>query len=175
MTEGSVFVKLILFSLPIIASGMLQLVFNVTDTIIVGNFDKNGQAALAAVGACAPLINLIVNFFMGLSVGAGISVAKYIGAKRGRSKEENPAYRNSGRANPGNSSACRRISESNKAVADIDRVEERVCQTTLYMRGVYVRVPASMVFNYCTAITLGGKTLSARWFFYGRRNLQPYP
>ena len=80
MTEGPLLGKIIRYSIPLIATGMLQLLYNATDTIIAGRYAPNGEAALGAVGSCGALINLIVNLFMGLSVGAGVVVAQHIGA-----------------------------------------------------------------------------------------------
>ena len=78
MTEGPLFKKIISYTVPIIFSGILQLAFNAVDLIVVGHFC--GETSLAAVGATGSIINLLVNFFVGLSVGAGITVARAIGA-----------------------------------------------------------------------------------------------
>ena len=80
MTEGPLLGNMILFTLPVLASGVLQLLFNAADVMVVGKFA--GDAAMAAVGCCGSLINLIVNLFIGLSVGAGVVAAQDIGAKR---------------------------------------------------------------------------------------------
>ena len=78
MTAGAILPKLLLFSLPLILSSILQLLFNAADVIVVGRFE--GENALAAVGSTGALINLIVNIFMGLSVGANVVIARYYGA-----------------------------------------------------------------------------------------------
>ena len=78
MLNGPVMPKLLSFALPLMLSSMLQLTFNAADVIVVGRFE--GDAALAAVGAPGPLINLLVNLFMGLSVGANVVVAQCCGA-----------------------------------------------------------------------------------------------
>lgn len=80
MCSGSILKKMLLFSLPLMCSSILQLLFNAADIIVVGNFA--GDNSLAAVGANTALINLMVNFFMGFSVGANVLVAGYYGAKR---------------------------------------------------------------------------------------------
>lgn len=82
MTEGPLLGKMIKFALPLIATGLLQVLYNASDMIVVGNFSPSGANAMGAVGACGSLINLIVNLFLGLSVGAGIVVAQNVGAKR---------------------------------------------------------------------------------------------
>lgn len=83
MTEGAIFGKLIQFSVPLILSSLLQLLFNAADIIVVGRFA--GDNSLAAVGSTGSLINLLINLFMGLSVGTNVVAAHYFGA--GRSKD----------------------------------------------------------------------------------------
>ncbi len=78
MCRGSIVKKIISFSLPLMLTGILQLFYNAADIIIVGRFA--GKEALAAVGSTASLINLLVNVFLGLSVGASVTVARHYGA-----------------------------------------------------------------------------------------------
>lgn len=78
MTHGPLLSKIIIFAIPVMLSGMLQLMFNAADTIVVGRFA--GQTALAAVGSTGALINLIIGLFFGLSVSANVLVARYYGA-----------------------------------------------------------------------------------------------
>jgi hypothetical protein len=67
------------FSIPLMCSGLLQILFNTADIIVVGRFA--GDNSLAAVGSTASLIHLLVNLFMGLSTGASILAARHFGAK----------------------------------------------------------------------------------------------
>lgn len=83
MTTGSILPKLLLFAVPLMLSSILQLLFNAADVVVVGRFE--GENALAAVGSNGALINLIVNVFMGLSIGANVIIARYFGA--GKYKE----------------------------------------------------------------------------------------
>ena len=78
-TEGPFLKKIILYTVPIILTGLLQLLFNAADLIVVGRFC--GSDYVGAVGATGSLINLLVNLFMGFSVGAGVCVAQGLGAK----------------------------------------------------------------------------------------------
>ncbi|MBQ1464735.1 MAG: MATE family efflux transporter [Ruminococcus sp.] len=78
LTEGPLLSKIIYYSIPIILTGILQLLFNAADLVVVGRFC--GSISVAAVGACGAVINLLVNLFIGLSVGAGVTVAHGIGA-----------------------------------------------------------------------------------------------
>ena len=77
MLNGSIWNKLILFALPLAASSILQQLFNAADVAVVGSFA--GSGALAAVGANGPIINLLVNSFVGLSIGANVVIASFIG------------------------------------------------------------------------------------------------
>ena len=80
MCHGSLADKILLFALPLMASSMLQLLFNAADVIVVGQFA--GQASLAAVGSTTSLINLLIALFVGLSVGANVVVARNLGGQR---------------------------------------------------------------------------------------------
>lgn len=86
MCSGSIIGKILLFSLPLMCSSILQLLFNAADIIVVGRFA--GDNSLAAVGSNTALINLLTNFFMGLSVGANVLVARYFGAKQEKDMSE---------------------------------------------------------------------------------------
>lgn len=79
MCSGPILRKMIVFTLPIMFSGLFQLLFNATDIIVVGKFA--GDNALAAVGSNTALINLMTNLFIGLSIGANVAAARYCGAK----------------------------------------------------------------------------------------------
>ncbi|MBR6568711.1 MAG: MATE family efflux transporter [Clostridia bacterium] len=78
MCTGSVYGKMLRFALPLMLSGILQLLFNAADIIVVGNFA--GDESLAAVGATTTIINLTVTLFIGLSVGVNVLTANYFGA-----------------------------------------------------------------------------------------------
>lgn len=80
LTSGPLLKQIIVFSLPLIASGVLQQLFNSCDIAVVGRFV--GPEALAAVGSTSPLINLVLNIFMGLSVGANVLVASLEGQRK---------------------------------------------------------------------------------------------
>ena len=79
MTEGRLLPKILLFSLPLMASSVLQLLFNAADVVVVGKFA--GSEALAAVSSTTSLINLITQLFIGLSIGVNVVVAKHIGER----------------------------------------------------------------------------------------------
>lgn len=80
MTEGPVLTKILMFSIPLMFSSVLQILFNAADIVVVGKFV--GDTALAAVGSNSALINLVTNLFIGLSIGANVIVARYFGGKQ---------------------------------------------------------------------------------------------
>ncbi len=80
MTNGPFLKKIIMFAIPLMLTGVLQIVYNAADSIVVGRFV--GHEALAGVSSTASLCNLIVGLFMGIAIGSGVVIAKYIGAKK---------------------------------------------------------------------------------------------
>ena len=83
MCSGSIMDKLISFSLPLMLSGILQLMFNAVDIVVVGRF--SGSQALAAVGSTTALINVFTNLFIGISLGTNVLAARFYAA--GKEKE----------------------------------------------------------------------------------------
>ena len=80
MCSGNLFKKIVIFCFPLMLMGILQLLYNTADLIIVSNFSDD-PSALGAVGSTSSLINLVVNLFMGLSVGTNVICARYFGSK----------------------------------------------------------------------------------------------
>lgn len=79
MTRGSILKQIILFSLPLMLGNVFQMLYNTVDSVVVGNFV--GKEALAAVGATTMIVNMLVFFFNGFSVGAGVVIAQHFGAR----------------------------------------------------------------------------------------------
>ncbi len=79
MTEGSPWKKIILFAVPMLVGNIAQQLYNTVDSVVVGNYV--GDNALAAVGSAGPILNLLIVLFVGISVGAGIMVSQYFGAR----------------------------------------------------------------------------------------------
>ncbi len=77
MTKGPFLKKILIFALPLMLTGLLQLAYNSADVIVVGRFA--GKEALAAVGSTGSLVNLFLNVFLGISIGSGVMVARHIG------------------------------------------------------------------------------------------------
>ena len=88
MLNGPLMSRIILFALPLAASSILQQLFNAADVAVVGRFA--GNQALAAVGGNSSVINLLVNLFVGFSVGANVVIARYIGEGKTEKIQSSP-------------------------------------------------------------------------------------
>lgn len=150
MTEGPFLKKMIMFAIPLVISGILQCFYNAADLIIVGHY--RGDIAVGAVGSTGSITNLTVGLFMGLSVGAGVAVANHMGAKE-------PAE-------------VRRVAHTSILMSAflgiiigiagfflagtllelMDTPAEVLPHSTLYMKIIFLGVPASMVYNYAAAM-----------------------
>ena len=81
MTTGPIFKNLVAFAIPLVIASLLQTAFSMADTFVLGVFADNGDLCVGAVSTTGSLINMIISLFIGLSVGANVVVARYIGAK----------------------------------------------------------------------------------------------
>ena len=79
MTTGSPWQKILIFTLPMLLGNIAQQLYNTVDSIVVGKYI--GDNALAAVGSCGPIVNMLLVLFIGISAGASIMVSQYFGAK----------------------------------------------------------------------------------------------
>ena len=79
MTEGTIWKKILIFAVPLIIGNLLQQMYSTIDSIIVGHYV--GKSALAAVGSSTSIINLLIAFSQGASVGAGVVISQYMGAR----------------------------------------------------------------------------------------------
>lgn len=149
MCSGPLLKKVLQFALPLMATGILQLLYNAADIIVVGRFA--GKTALAAVSSTGSLINLIVNLFMGLSVGASVVVARRYGAGdyAGVNKVLHTAVTLS--IVSGILVGIVGFSLSRALLEMMDSPEDVIDQATLYLRIYFVGIPAAMVYNYCAA------------------------
>ena len=79
MTQGNIVKQVLLFALPLMLGNVFQMLYNTVDSIVVGNFV--GTEALAAVGSTTMIVNMLVFFFNGFSIGAGVVIGRYFGAR----------------------------------------------------------------------------------------------
>ena len=150
MCEGPLVSKIILYTIPIILTGVLQLLFNAADLVVVGRCC--GSNSVGAVGATGALINLMVNLFIGLSVGAGVTVAHGIGS--GRSED---VHRTVHTAIP-TALICGALLTvvgllfSETFLRLMDTPKEQLRLAASYMRIYFCGTIASMLYNFGSAI-----------------------
>ena len=150
MTEGPLLRKIIVFSLPLVLTGLLQCFYNAADLVVVGHFE--GHIALAAVGNTGALNNLVVGVFMGLSVGAGVCAAQYIGA-RDYDKVKKVVHTSVLTALLlGVAVGAVGFIFARDLLALMDTPENVIEHSTLYIRIIFCGVPASLLYNYCASI-----------------------
>ena len=150
MTEGPILGKMIRFTLPVIASGILQLLFNAADVAVVGQFA--GEAAMAAVGSCGSLINLIVNLFIGLSVGAGVIAAQDLGAKRYDDVTKLVSTSLTASLIGGVVVMIFGIVMAEPMLILMDTPDDVLAEAVPYMRAYFCGMPGCLVYNYLAAI-----------------------
>ena len=150
MLQGPLFPNIITYSIPIVLTSLLQLLFNAADLVIVGRFC--GSVSVAAVGATGSITALIVNLFIGLSVGAGVSTAHAIGGKN-----EADTHRTVHTALPTALVGGAVLSVVGFAFSEVflrwmGTPENVLPLSTLYMRIFFGGMVFNMVYNFCAAI-----------------------
>ena len=150
MCNGTIMDKLVSFSLPLMLSGSLQLMFNAVDVIVVGRFA--GSQALAAVGSTTALINMFVNLFMGISLGTNVLAARFFAAGKDRQMSETVHTSIAFAAISGIVMVFVGIFFSKFALELMATPADVIEQSTLYMRIYFLGMPFFMLYNYGAAI-----------------------
>ena len=150
MTNGTIMDKLITFSLPLMLSGILQLMFNAVDIIVVGQF--SGSRPLAAVGSTSALINLFTNFFIGISLGTNVLAARFFAS--GKIKEMSDTVHTSilFAAISGVVMMIVGLLFSRFALELMETPDEVIDMAALYLKIYFVGVPFFMLYNYGAAV-----------------------
>lgn len=150
MVNGTIMPKLITFAIPLMLSGILQLLFNAVDIIVVGRF--SGSQSLAAVGSTSSLINMLTNLFIGISLGANVLAARFYAA--GKHKEMSETVHTSILTAfiSGVLMIFVGIFFSRPALELMDTPSDVIELATLYMRIYFVGMPFFMLYNYGAAI-----------------------
>ena len=150
MCSGNLLKNIILFTIPLALSGMLQLAFNMADIVVVGRFA--GKESLAAVGSTSSLINLILNLFLGMSSGTTIVISRYFGAKNfeGVSKAVHTAVALS--IFGGIALGIFGFSLARFFLQLMDSPADVIDKATLYMKIYFIGLPATLLYNYESAI-----------------------
>lgn len=150
MLHGPLLPSILRFSLPLAATGMLQLVFNAADTIVVGKFA--GNAALAAVGSTSSLINLITGAFMGFSLGTNIAVARRIGGGHEDLAQRTVHTSILLSAILGLILMVVGVSCSGQFLQWMGAPDDILALATQYLRIYFLGIPATMIYNFGAAI-----------------------
>lgn len=150
MVNGSIMPKMISFALPLMLSGILQLLFNAVDIIVVGRF--SGSQALAAVGSTSSLINMLTNLFIGISLGANVLSARFYAAGKHREMSETVHTAIATAALSGFVMIFVGIFLSRPALELMDTPSDVIDLSTKYMRIYFVGMPFFMLYNFGAAI-----------------------
>lgn len=150
LTSGPLLKKIVLFSIPLALSSVLQLLFNAADVVVVGRFA--GSAALAAVGSNGSLINLLTNLFIGLSIGANVVAARCFGAR------DDTGVRNTVHTSILVSLLCGMVMAAVGFFAARVLLELMSCPpdvidlSTLYLKIYFLGMPVTMLYNFSSAL-----------------------
>lgn len=150
MCSGPLLGKIMIFYIPLMLSGILQLLFNAADIVVVGRFA--GNEALAAVGSTSSLTNLIVNLFIGLSVGANVLVARFYGAKQDGELKETVQTAVGTAVAGGIILIFLGFFLSKPALGWMGTPEDVINHSVLYMRIYFAGMPFMMVYNFGSAV-----------------------
>lgn len=150
MCNGPLLGKIMVFYIPLMLSGILQLLFNAADIVVVGRFA--GNEALAAVGSTSSLTNLIVNLFIGLSVGANVLVARFYGAGQDGELKEMVQTAIATALAGGVILVFLGFFISGPALGWMGTPEDVIEHSVLYMRIYFTGMPFMMVYNFGSAV-----------------------
>lgn len=146
MTEGPLFKKLVAYAIPIMLTGILQLLFNAADLIVVGRFA--GRTALAAVGSTTSLTNLLVKVFMMISIGVSVAVAQHYGAHEPDEVERTVSTAMLMSVLLGAAVCLIGMAACKPMLKAMGSPDDVIDQSVLYMRIYFTGMPAFMVYNF---------------------------
>ena len=150
MCNGTIMDKLISFSIPLMLSGILQLMFNAVDIVVVGRF--SGSQALAAVGSTTALINVFTNLFIGISLGANVLAARYYAAGKTKEMSETVHTAITLALVSGVAMAVIGVVFARGALEIMGTPDDVIAKSTLYMQIYFCGMPFFMMYNYGAAI-----------------------
>ena len=150
MIHGPLLGKILLFSIPLMFSGVLQLLFNAADVIVVGQFA--GPRSIAAVGSTSSVVNLLVSLFIGLSVGVNVLVARFIASNRNRDTYETVHSSILLAIVFGLLFAIIGVSCSNMILKAMGSPEDVIHLATTYLQIYFISMPFVALYNFGAAI-----------------------
>lgn len=146
MCNGPLAGKILIFTIPIILSSLLQLLFNAADMIVVGNF--SGSDAVAAVGSTGSLYNLLINLFIGFSLGSGIAISHAVGANQREAIHKIAHTSVLTALISGILISVIGIFLSPLILQAMGSPKDVLDQSVLYLRIVFLGMPATMIYNF---------------------------
>lgn len=150
ITSGPIFKGFLLYTIPIILTGLLQQLYNTADIIVVGRFA--GSNSMAAVGSTSSITNLFINLFIGFSAGTSIMVAQAVGASDKEKVEKAVHTSITSAIIFGLFLMVAGILFSGKALRLMSTPKEVIGEATLYMQIIFAGMPANFVYNFGAAI-----------------------
>ena len=150
MLDGPLFKSILFYTIPIILTGILQLLFNAADLVVVGRFC--GEISVAAVGNAGTVTSLIVNLFIGLSVGAGVIAAQELGARRYEEVDKLISTALTSSIIGGLVVMIFGIVMAEPLLLLMDTPEDVLAEAVPYMRAYFCGMPGCLVYNYMAAI-----------------------
>lgn len=148
--SGNIFTNMLIFTFPIIMTGILQLLYNAADVIVVGRYA--GSNSLAAVGSTGSLVNLFTNLFVGLSSGTSVCVAQFTGAKNSEAIKKSVHTSIGISLIGGLFLTFIGLIFSKGMLEFMSTPDDILNEAALYMRIIFLGMPASMLFNFGAAI-----------------------
>ena len=152
LAEGPILSRMIFYTLPLLFSGTLQLLYNAADLVIVGNKGDTGEIYIAAIGATGSLTNLIIGLFMGLSVGSCVVLSQYLGAGDDKNASEVVHTSMLSSLIIGVVLAIVGMVFADDFLLMMQTDPEVIDLSALYMRIYFAGLPASMIYNFGAAI-----------------------
>lgn len=150
MINGPIVPSIIKFAIPMLISGLLQILFNAADTIVVGRFA--GHTSMAAIGSTGSLTNLLVNLFMGISIGVNVVVARGIGMKDEKSVDLAIHTAITLSVLSGVGLAVIGFILSPTLLSLMDTPYDIIDKSVLYMRIIFIGQPFNLLYNFSSAI-----------------------
>ena len=148
--SGSIFKNLLLFTIPIILTGVFQLFYNAADIIVVGRFA--GSNSLAAVGSTSSITHLFINLFIGLSGGTSVCVAQFVGGKEKENLEKIVHTSMAIAIIGGMVMMIVGVLFAGKVLELMKTPEDIIAEATLYMRIIFLGFPVNLIYNFGAAI-----------------------
>ncbi|MCR5687322.1 MAG: polysaccharide biosynthesis C-terminal domain-containing protein, partial [Lachnospiraceae bacterium] len=163
MCSGPIVSRLLLFAGPLVLSSVLQLLFNAADVVVVGKYA--GDNSLGAVGSVGPLINLMVNMFIGLSIGCNVLASRFYGSSDDERLSRTVHTSMFVSLAAGLFIALMGTFLSERILIWMSSPEETLPLATLYLRIYFLGMPASMAYNFGSALLRAvGDTRRPMWY-----------